>query len=208
MSIQQTAESLNNQNRWKVFTPPLFICLLTAYSKCWVKSLWALNLTIVTFSTAIDGLPHFTFLSSPRVEEQQYAWIWFPPLTRSPLLLETTIPLPLLNGIPVLMHESWHVAASLSSFPSFTFILFSLSLSLSLSNGLTRRRWLCVATSSEVLMGHTHDGQVNKPAGLGGGRGGVWSKVGITGKSQSSMQGRSPSCGMITSGIACDPAAL
>lgn len=76
-----------------------------------------------------------------------------------------------------------------SFFLSFTLTHIVLSCSLSLCNGLTLHRWVCVGTSSEVLMGHTHDGQVNKQAGLGCGDLGSWSKVRITGKSQSSMQG-------------------
>lgn len=72
-----------------------------------------------------------------------------------------------------------------SFFLSFAFIHIVLSHSLSPCNGLTFHRWLCVGTSSEVLMGHMHDDQVNKQAGLGGGDRGSWSKVRITGKSQS-----------------------
>lgn len=53
-------------------------------------------------------------------------------------------------------------------------------------------------------MGHTHDGQVNKQAGLGCGDLGSWSKVRITGKSQSSMQGHIFSSGMVTSKICFD----
>ena len=125
----------------------------------------------------------------------------------SPLLLETTVPVPLLNGIPVLMHESWHFDSLLLFLPflhSYSHHSLSPSPSPSPCNGLTLHRWLCVGTSSEVLMGHTHDDQVNQQAGSGGGDRGSWSKVRITGKSQSSMQGHSSSCGMITSGTRFD----
>ena len=86
--------------------------------------------------------------------------------------------------------------------PSLSFI--SLSHSLCLGNGLTLHRWLCSGTSSEVLMGHTHDDQVNKQAGLRGGDRGSWSKIGITGKSQSSVHSYWSSCWVITAEICFD----
>lgn len=73
---------------------------------------------------------------------------------------------------------------SLSFFLSLTFI----HIAPSLGNGLTLHRWLSVGTSSEVLMGHTHDDQVNKQPGWGGGDRGTRSKFRITGKSLSSVQ--------------------
>lgn len=111
--------------------------------------------------------------------------------------------------LPACSTAQWHscvnawimtcrLCASLSSFPSLSFIPLCLSHSLSVSNALTLHRWLSVGTSSEVLMGHTHDAQVNKQAGWGGGDSRSWSKVRITGKSHSSMQGCSSSCGIIT----------
>lgn len=134
-----------------------------------------------------------------------FQWIFYPAdytiigmLILSSLLLETTVPL--LHGIPALMQESWH----LDSLLSFFFLSSSLphlllSCSLFLCNGLTHHRWVCVGTSSEVLQGHMHDGQVNKQAGLGCRDAGSWSKFRITGKSQSSLQGHIFSSGMITS---------
>lgn len=79
------------------------------------------------------------------------------------------LPVPLLSGIPVLMHDLW----------LFDSVLLFLPVprprsrrppnrSLSLSNGLTLHTWLSAGTSSEVLVGHMHDDQVNKQPGLGG----------------------------------------
>lgn len=110
------------------------------------------------------------------------------------LRLETTMPVPLLSGIPMLKHESWHLDSALRFLP---FLLShsrpSCSICFSLFNGLTLDRWLCEGTSSEVLMGQTHDDQFNKQTDSGGGDMRSWSKVRITGKPQRSLQGRSSS---------------
>lgn len=107
--------------------------------------------------------------------------------------------------------SSWHscVNARIMTPWLFAFFFFLssslthllLSCSLFLCNGLTHHRWVCVVTSSEVLQGHMHDGQVNKQAGLGCRDVGSWSKFRITGKSQSSLQGHIFSSGMITKNV-------
>lgn len=91
-----------------------------------------------------------------------------------------------------------------SFFLSLSLSFISLSHSLCLGNGLTLHRWHSDGTSSEVLMGHMHDDQVNKQAGLRGGDRESWSKVGITGKSQSSVHSYWSSCWMITAEIGID----